>query len=76
MRKVLISSLIIALLSAGWCPSAEAACGRGLFRPFGGRGIPVLRRLRGRGIGQTNYGGCSSGGCAPAGGCVGGSCSR
>lgn len=33
-------------------------------QPFGGRGVPVLRRVNGRGVGQAGYsGGCANGQC-------------
>ncbi len=71
---LLCSLTVLAVLCAAPAP-VEAACGAGLFRPFGGRGVPVLRRLRGRGIGQANYAGpYGSYGAATAGGCANGAC--
>ena len=65
MKRLAIALMfVLAVLCASPAP-ADAACG--LFRPFGGRGVPVLRRLRGRGIGQANYAGrgnATAGGCA------------
>lgn len=53
MRRIVIA-LILAALALSCLPSnSEAACGAGgrvlrrLRHPFGGNGVPVLRRLRG-----------------------------
>ena len=69
IRKILLSLTVLALSLVAYQQPAEACGGRILSRiahPFNGNGIPVVRRLRGRGIGQANYqGGYGSGGsCA------------
>jgi hypothetical protein len=80
MRNVLLAGLVVALLSAGWCPSAEAGPLRRIayrathpFAPVGSYSGP-------RGVfGRGGNGGCASGGCGSAGfsgGCANGSCSR
>ncbi len=55
----MVMLVVIAVLALSFAAPAEAC---------GGRGIPGLRRLRGRGIGQANYAGSyfrgGKGGCA------------